>query len=70
MLNKQLISICFFILFLLYGGGPIASQVATESHNEQTLTTSLRKLSAKYGKRISFSPTVTDKVSLVSTKKS
>lgn len=64
MLNKQLISICFFILFLLYGGGPIVSQVTTESHNEQTLTIYLRELSAKYGKRISFSPTVTDKVYL------
>lgn len=62
MLNRQLISICFFIFFLLYGGGPITSQVTIQNPNEQTLTIYLRKLSAKYGKRISFSPTITDKI--------
>ncbi len=51
-----------FVLFLLNGGGQLASQVVTQKHNEQTLTAHLKRLSVKHGKRISFSPTVTDKV--------
>ena len=62
MLNKQLISILFFISFFLWGGEPIFSQVAAQNNNEQTLTAYLKKLNVKYGKRISFSSTITDKI--------
>lgn len=62
MLNKQLISMLFLISFLLWGGGSILTQVAAQNHDKETLTICLKKLNAKYSKRISFSSTITDEV--------
>lgn len=60
MLNKQLIRILLFTSVLLWGGEPIFLQVAAQNNSKQTLTAYLRKLNAKYEKRISFSSTITD----------
>lgn len=62
--NKQFILISIFMIFLVFGerGGLGVSQAAEENRNKQTLTVCLKELNAKYGERISFSPTITDKI--------
>lgn len=47
---------------LLLGGVFGCPQMAAQDSNGQTLTAYLKELNAKYGERISFSPTITDRI--------